>query len=133
MRTYSCRLRVSSIVSTLASAGGEETEEGTRGHLEIERIQNTAASANDASDALAVWIDVVSLWVRMGFYIMIWGDLGFNYSFFDGLVMLSIRACVYDAGKVMREWRKAEIVRRELDETFEGVEGDQLEEVRTKG
>ncbi|GMI12277.1 hypothetical protein TrRE_jg13339, partial [Triparma retinervis] len=77
MRTYSCRLRVSSIVSTLASLGGEETEEGTRGHLEIERIQNTAASANDASDALAVWIDVVSLWVRMGFYIMIWGDLGF--------------------------------------------------------
>ena len=132
MRTYGCKRRVSEIVRDmgLGREGEEEEEISGEAYAEIERIQNKVSEANKVSDHVARQLSVLILVVQLTFYIKIWNDLGFNYGFFDGLVLLSMRACMCDMAAVFKEWTAGERVREELDEAFEDLGGEELEKVR---
>ncbi|GMH59480.1 hypothetical protein TL16_g02836 [Triparma laevis f. inornata] len=59
-------------------------------------------------------------------YLHLWISIGFDYSFFDGLLVLSVRSCVYEFCETALEWARECEIAGQMEESFEKPTREEL-------
>ena len=87
--------------------------ERTAGELEgdwredVDELLTRSSAATKRADDARRWLALLNDALLLVSYVRIWTQIGFEYSFFDGLLVLSVRSCVYSFGETVLEWTTA--------------------------
>ncbi|GMI16015.1 hypothetical protein TrVE_jg150 [Triparma verrucosa] len=123
--TWGFRERVQAIEAHMEQVGG--TQEGReRWQDEIDEINEKILLKSKEGDEFIRYMRMIKSSSLFFSYLHLWISIGFDYSFFDGLLVLSVRSCVYEFCETALEWARECEIGKEMEESFEKPTGEEL-------